>query len=326
MSNKASIAKAVKVYKERSVKGILKTGLRGLNMMCGKHHGYRLGEFIVYAGLAHNFKSSMLMHNAIWAVEYNQPATTAAGKPMILIFSLENEAYQNLMYWFENIYIRIHKQLPKNMSDEDIIECVHNYFETKGFTLIIERYFTSTFGYEEMVAVIEKYKSSGFDIRLIICDTLSQMRKEPNKPKHEQLQILFNQVRNYTNGNGITFITAHHLNRRAAEIASISPNPVASFNGEHFANSIDVDREPDLTIFIHIQLNDKKQPFLTMKRGKHRHVNDTPEAHKYVAYPLTELGLVDDVAGKFAGTRDIYSYGKDKQDDATQTDGANIAL
>lgn len=325
MTNKEQITKAIITYNERKVTHVIHTGLQGLNRMCGKRKGFALGESVMFCALSHNYKSSMLMAIALWIVAYSTPPISSK-KPMILFVSLENEAFENMMQWFHKLYYMLHGKLPENMSDEDIATCIQEYFSSKGYTLVIERYLPAVFGFDELVSLIERYTSSGFKIHAVMIDYLSQMKSpttNSNVANHQAVKILFNSVCNYTKACGITMFSGHQLNRKAAELASIVPNPVKSFGDEHIGLSIAAIQEPDLIIYLHIKRNDNGVPFLTMQRGKHRYVSDTPEAHKYVAYELTDFGLVDDIDSEYNGVADIYANGKEH---ASLDDDSDLVL
>jgi hypothetical protein len=319
-TDKEDISNAFDIYKSRKVSHIMKTGLQGLNQLCGPRGGFALGESVIFCALPHNFKSTMLMSIAKWIVKYSIPPKTDK-KPMILFITLENEAYENMMIWFESIYYDLHGCKPTDMTDEDIINCIHDYFSSKDYVLVIERYLPSTFGFEELVTLIEKYENSGFYIYGVFIDYLQHMKKSSGLNSrvgnHLLIQELFNRVCNFFKAKGTTMFSAHQLNRKAAEIVSSGlPDPVKRFSEDHLAFSMDVAREPDMIVYMHITKNDEGVPFLTLKWGKHRYVHDTPEAHKYVAYELTDNGLIDDVEADFGGTRNIYSKkgGGDKID------------
>jgi hypothetical protein len=130
--------------------------------------------------------------------------------------------------------------------------------------------------------------------------------------KSYQVRELFSRMCNHTKSLGVTLFTAHPLNRKAQEVAATYKNPVTKFTAEHLADSIDVERQVDVSIYVYLAYNDEMQRFLTMQMRKHRYVDDTPEAHKYCAYPFTPLGILDDINDAPRYVKDIYAYGAEQ--------------
>lgn len=319
LTNKADIERAFTTFKERKVTSILKTGLKGLNRMFGPRLGMALGESIIFCALPHNYKSMMLLSMANWIVKYSTPPKGSA-KNLILFISLENEAYENMMLLFERVYVVLTGQRPENVSDKDIITYIHDYFSKCGYTLVVERYLPDQFGFEELMALVERYENSGYKVVSTIIDYLSQMKKgdglSSKVGNHLLIKVLYNKVCNYMKAKGVTMLSAHQLNRKAAELVSSGvPNPVKRFNTDHFADSMDPEREVDMVVYQHIERNDDGEAFLTLSWGKHRYVNDTAQVDKYCAYKFHgDLGIMDDLDSEDNGfTRNIFA-GKGKGD------------
>jgi len=321
--NRKDIVDAFAKYKERKIDFCFKTGLQGLNKMYGKRNGPTLGESSVFCGLPHQYKSGMLMSFAKWAVHYNTvPKSINNKKPMILFITLENEAFENMIWWFEKLYQIISEQPPPDtMTDNEIVDFIYKYFEKNDYTFVIERYLPETFGYNDYVELIESYERAGYRIFMSIIDYLQCMNlrndsgvnfSSTNTQNHLLIKDLFSKMCNYNKSKGISLITAHQLNREAARIVSTGvPYAVKRFNGIHLAYSADVEREPDFLAYINIEKNQKGESFLTVSRGKHRYVDDTPESDKFFAYKFDKYGIPDDVLEeKSRAVKDIYNRKK----------------
>jgi hypothetical protein len=112
---------------------------------------------------------------------------------------------------------------------------------------------------------------------------------------------------NYIKHKGSALFTAHQLNRGAAQLAtSGQTNVVKKFNMSFLSDSMDVQRECDCIIYMFLEKNHLGVPYLTMKMDKHRHVDDTPEAHKACAYRFTPIGIMDDMFTSDQSIKDIY--------------------
>lgn len=310
-----SIRSAYSLYKERRINHVTKTGLQGLNKMFGPANGMALGESILFAARTHNYKSGILIKMPQWIVQYNEPPKCPGKIPMILFISLENEGYLNMVKMFKEMYISIKGCVPPaTMSDDEIVNEIYSYFNKSDYVLIIERYLPAYFGYNEFVELFEKYESAGYRITNVIVDYLSQMKlinygSSSTAGNHALLQTLYNNICNYTKSFGTTLITAHQLNRDASNIAASGvPYPVKRYSERHFADASSIAREVDVIIYQEIERDEQNNAWLTMNWGKHRYVDDTPEACKFAAFPFDpELGILDDINGEARHVRNIYN-------------------
>jgi hypothetical protein len=331
-SKKDSIKGAHNLFQDRQVTHVLKTGLQGLNKMCGSKGGFALGESVLFCALMHNFKSGMLMNMARWIADYSTPPKVENKKPMILFVTLENIGYMNMMDMFSQMYVAITgTQPPANIPSEQLVDTIYEYFNRSDYTLVIERYIPSSFGYDELVRLVEKYENSGFRVVATIVDYLSKMKTHTGSVSrsgdHVMIEELYNKVCNYFKAIGTTIISAAQLNRGASDIvASGIPHPVKNFSERHLAKSIDIAREVDFVCYTHIERDDAGNSWLTMKWGKHRYVTDTPEKDKFVAYKFSNIkggGIPDDINGPYAGVTNIYKTAENNKQ-ATQKEIEDI--
>lgn len=320
MNNREDIAKAVKQHANRT-KHVFKTGLQGLNKMFGKLGGFKLGESITINALKHNYKSGLLMSFAKWIIMYNKPYVDPEhpGIPTILFITLENEANENIMWWFESMYVSAYGKPPEDLREDEIVDLVYDFFQKSGYTLIIERKLGADFGYDEYVQLYEMYQRAGHRILVSIIDYMNMMKKSSSGSKDGRsdlsLRELYNKMCNFNKNRMTTQISAHQLNREAARLVVGGTNVVKKFNDSHYADGMDVGREVDMEIFVHIERNNSGTPFLTMMRGKHRYVNDTPERDKYVAYRFDDVGIVDDIESEESGAvKNIYAEDLSEED------------
>lgn len=310
-SDKESIARGIKKHKQNKVAGTFKTGWHGLNRMFGERGGPARGESIVFAALSHNCKSTMLMNCTKWIVNYNTPIVEAGkGKPTILFISLENEASDNLMCMYRSIYESLTQDSGLNRPDDEVVEFIYEYFNRRGWTLIMERKVGDEFGYEDYKAMFEAYTKAGYYIVAVLVDYFNKMKKSTGSKdgNHLALQSLFENMINFTTEKGATIFTAHQLNTEAARLASSGVNNVVrKFNFEHLEDGKAPFKVPDVVIFCHIETNAYGVKYLTLSLRKHRHVNNTPERHKHTAYRFTQFGIADDIEIKDQSVRDIYT-------------------
>lgn len=328
LSDKESIRKGLSEFKTCEVEGIIKLGLDGLNIAAGPMRlGYVPGETVVFAALPHMYKSGMLLSVARGIARYNRPRTKEFGVPTILFISLENEANKNLMWWFRTAYETTFQKTSFGLTDDEVIDFVFDFYNESGYKLVIERRHPKDFGFNEYVQLIENYEASGHHVVSALVDYVNLMnRNSPDAAKGARddilLRMLYSSLCNYNKAKGILFFTAHALNRVASELAaSGKSNIVRYFNGNMMADAMDVEREVDVIVYMHLETNASTgQRYLTCYKSKHRYVDNIPEAHKYFAYPFTEFGICDDYGKDKPGfTRDIYA---DKPANGSSSTGA----
>ena len=312
--NREQLAKALKVYNTVAVKNKFKTGLQAMNRAL--QGGFAQGSTIVFASLPFSGKSLMLMKMARWMVTLN----TVAGdfnNPTCIFYSLENEVPQNLMQLFKEMYVNEFKRLPPpDISMEDIVNYCYDSFNKYGWKLIIERRIGAEFGFSEFAASYENYVRLGYTPLMCVIDYVNLMAKgsaidsEGTGTNNLQIQTLYNNLCNFVKSRNCTLVTAHQLNRKAAEIARINPiGAVKRFGDDMMADSISVRREVDILFYMNKEFDAAGNAYLTFKLDKHRYVNDTPEKDKYFAYPFFgELGLLDDVNGVETSTSNVFGY------------------
>lgn len=313
--DRTQVAKAIKKGTDRNVRGVIKTGLQGLNRALGNSGGFVAGESIVFNALPHHYKSGLLVSCAVWAVTENVLTTDDGTKPMVLLISLENEGFQNLIWAFRKVYYRETKLSPYGLSDQEIENWIVEFFEKFDTSLFIERHLPQNFGFYEYTQRVAFYKSQGYTIKLSVTDYANLMKKttmtaDGPKGASRDLAIrdLYSNMCNFNKTEGITWVTAHPLNRRAQEVAAGTNNAVKRFNIDMLAESLDVEREVDVSIYVYLESNDVGVKYLTVKLNKHRYVDDTPESHKYFAYPFQkEAGIVEDLHERPGYVTDIYA-------------------
>lgn len=317
LSDKESMKAALQKNRERSVTGVLKLGLHGLNRMLGKSRGLTRGESIMIYALPHNYKSGWIMSAAGWVSLYNTPTLLTGNsgkKALVLLLSLENEAYQNAVWMFRHFYETQMMASSSHLTEDEVTDWTYQAFSARGYTLVVERHKPNEFNYPAFVQCVEDYEASGYEIVTAAVDYPNLMAKDgitqEAAARHDlSVRALISAMCNYTKTKGITFIGAHPLNRKAKELAASGiTNVVKRFDSSHLADAFDVSREVDVEVFMHIERNLDGTAYLTMQRGKHRYVDGTPLAHQYCAYRFhPQFGIRDDLLLSPEFVTDIYA-------------------
>ena len=285
-------------------------------------HLFVTKDFIV----THN--TLTLLKIARWIATLNKVDETYKN-PCLLFFSLENETPQNIRQLFEEFYISENRKLPPtDWTDAQISEYVCRSFNANGWKFLIRRRVGAEFGYDDLVAEFIELKEQGFTPLAVIIDYVNMMKKEGNVENvgnHLQIRQLYTNLCNFLKAHNCCFVTAHQLNRKAAEVVRMNPvGAVKKFTMDMLADSTDPQREVDMVFYQHKEMDTSGNAWLTFKLDKHRYDTTTPEKDKYFAYKFEgPLGIMDDFAGEDASTDNIYAV-KAKNDDDEDEDVTNV--
>lgn len=273
--------------------------------------------------VTHN--SMMLLNFARWAVTLNKVSNTFKN-PTCLFYSLENETPQNLMQLFKALYCNLYQTPPPpDWTNEQIIEFCHERFRVQGWKFVLDRRLGTEFGFNELVTNFEEYVAAGYTPLICIIDYMNIMKKTSSSGDRTegnwlQLRELYSNTVNYLKAKNCCLITAHQLNRKAAEIAQQNPaHVVKRFDISMLADGMDPQREIDCAFYAHKEVNQHGDAYMTMAIKKHRYDDSTPEAHKYFAYRfIPNIGILDDINGPDMSVGNIYAdkyHGKEPKDD-----------
>jgi hypothetical protein len=317
LSDKDSIMRALNTFMDRNIRGVIKTGLQGLNKALGSRGGFGLGETVVFAASSHNYKSGMLVSIMLWTIIYNKIFVEPDKKALVYFVSLENEVNQNLMDVFKILYCRIEKrQVDLNtLSIEMITDWLQKYFSQFDVELFIDRYSPHEFSFRKFTQRYNSFVDLGYQVVLFDLDYMSEARGiDPGDSFSSQGQIQlikenYLKFANHAKSCGYLLATGHQLTKKAEEIARDTRYPVKKFNPSLMADSSDVHRIVDILFFLQLENNVDGHKFLTMVNRKNRGCKDTPENHKFCAYPFTEFGIVDDLEEMPQYVTDIDAWG-----------------
>lgn len=315
-----SVIRSAEKRQTRHSSGIFRLGLHGWNRAYGKSRGTVRGESTFICGQSHNYKSGSLKSFLGWGAAYNTPISTSGRKPLIYMASLENNTDEDQQWIFEQRYIMEHGcRPPSDWTPADRSHWIFEFFEKRGWAVVMDRFQPTDFNFDTFVSVIRELEEAGYEVQMVVLDYLSKAEKmgsQSNASRHEYISSLCSLFCNYCKAKDIAFITGHQLTREAIRSgAGGKTNIVKQYDASHIEGSQGPMREPDVVIFVHLETNTHGVKFLTMYMPKHRYVDDTPEAHKYCAYPFIEgLGIIDDIGGPPKFVTDILSYDPDDVD------------
>lgn len=324
--------------KERAIKNsnTFIFGLQGLNRMFGDCGGLQLGKSLIFCAKTHNYKSGILLDFPCWITKYNAPPKSiptdphTKGKPLMLFFSLENESSKNALHIYNKIVYRYMTRseraeieaLSGDELDEKRSQIIVDFFRSRGWELVIERFEPSEFSFSSFKASFDFYEENGYNVAFTIIDYMALMQYQENSYSNgaQALATLARNIINYTKHRSCSFITANQL--LSDKVANTEGTQIVrKFDVDYIAISKAIANEFDVLFYLNKEFNQNNTPYLTAAWGKHRDCLRTPEAHKYFAYEFTEHGIMDDVAGKDMSLSNIYSVTTDENATSGNTVG-----
>lgn len=310
MSDRKSIMASLRKYNEKRETNVLNLGLQHENTMYGSNGGVCPGEFIAYAASSFHYKSGKLMDIARQIPTYNKPPETAT-KPCAIVFtSLENEVFENLIAWYKAMYYNMYmEEPPADHTPEMIAEYVCEFFEARGFKLLVYRKMGETFGVEEFVAMHEELRKT-YHICASILDYITLMKlPECGANDAKKYQIVANRIGNYGNHTSIPIITGLQLSGEAEMLRnSGQTNRVKSYSPGYLADCKGFMKELDVLFFLECEVNQiTGVKYLTEAKYKHKYQMGIPDEHKYGAWRFQPFGIIDDFGKEDTSVPNIYS-------------------
>jgi hypothetical protein len=285
-------------------RGIMRLGWQALNRMT--QGGFRRGECIVIGALQHNFKTgfslSLFKHIAL----YNKPLMLdPKKKPLLLRISFEDPLTLNLPFLVRNI--KENKTLEPvdimSMSIEEMAQYVTSELSVNGYHIRMMHVNPSMWTYRDVCNKIIELEAEGYEVHACELDYLAMLPTtgcNEGGPTGSNIRDMFRRLRNFMSARKITLITPHQLSTEAKMLIrqGMEENFVAEIaNKGYYDGCRTIDQEVDMELYIHIVKVDGKS-FLTIQRGKHRVVKQTPEAYKNCVLPFENVGDIrDDING-----------------------------
>lgn len=302
---KSNYAEMEKVF---SKEGIIKTPFQGLNEMMGENNGIRRGEFVNVYGLAHNYKSGMLIDLFCGTVLFNDPYVLKEGmKPAIVVISLEDDMHIML----KKIFV-IFKQRETGLAVradtftyDQMAEYVQTTVQARGWHVFFHRVIPSNFNISKYIGLLRHYKNEGYEVAVAINDYLAKMSLEGINQKGangDAMVELHSRVFEYTKANEITHFTGHQLSPDAKREKRLSEEDfIHRLPGRGYTEGASkLDTIPDIEVF----MNKRDTPhgtFMEFLWGKHRGDNTVLDNKRYFAMLFNEkpmYGLPYDVDGE----------------------------
>lgn len=300
--NDALVALFNDALNEISPDEILKYPLQGLNKLTGRQGGGRRGECVVVGGLSHHGKSVLAMQITRGIAMYNTPKPHDPDKtPTILIISAENDLTINMRELYGQCYVNVYGKAPDHMPDvEEAGRFIKETFGKNGWRTYMVRINPDEFTLSDFQSMIYDLETTGHELIACCFDYLSMMSTkgiDNGGVTGQAEQLLWKRVRNMFTVRKTYFISPHQLSTEAALIERDRPSKFLEeiLNRGYYKLCRSLHQEVDLEINIQ-KYKVNGITYIGYGRGKHRGVNDTPEADKVCWYQIDPvLGIVDDI-------------------------------
>lgn len=307
-----------RVQAQQSGQTILQTGYQCINRMLDG--GFRRGETWVIGALQHQWKSGFSLTIFRQLAMYNKPVLKDPTKKALMVrISFEDPLTNN----FEFLYSSF-KQLETGVvpsKDEftalpplEAARYVKSKLHVEGG---YETYFMgvnpSLWTYRDIQNKILSLEAMGYEIHVVMLDYLLKVPTTgcDQGPYGIDIRNLYERLRNFFSARNILFITPHQLsteakvNRRDGELDFVK----GLVDNGYYAGCKQIDQVVDGELFTQIEFEGGKKispAWLTVQRGKHRKVAQTPGEFLFACLPFTKDGIIlDDIYGPDSSSKRV---------------------
>lgn len=303
------------IKEDSSFSGKLKTGWQALNRMTSG--GFRRGEFVTISALQHQYKSGFTTSLFAQLAMNNEPQMIdESKKPLLVLFSLEDDIENAIDFLYKYLYYNEHKELPdfKNVTPEEASKYIKDKLSVNGYHIKILRIDPTSWSFKQLSSKIVGYEAEGYEIHAALIDYLSLIPTVgciTTGPGGTDLRDLFRRCRNLFGSKKITCITPHQLSVDAKQLTrNGEPDAtlVKAIAGKgYYSGSRQLDQEIDLELYIHkAKLNGKQH--VTVGRGKHRGAPIIDENLHYFALPFPpKAPIPEDINGEDTSFNELSS-------------------
>lgn len=293
-------------------RGVLRFGWQGLNRML--QGGIRRGSMTMASGLQHNFKTGFNLSTFKHVALYNKPLVFKEGKkPLLLRITLEDPLTLNLPFLYRNIYENKTGELAdiKNKPVEEVGKYIVDQLSVNGFEIMMLQVDPSGWSYRSLFDKIIELETMGFEVVGLWIDYLAMIPTVgcyDKGPTGSAMRDLYRRVRNFCSARKIAVMTPHQLSTEAKLLVrgGAEENFVKDIANKGYYDSCrTLDQEVDCELYMHIIKADGRS-FLTLQRGKHRLIRQTPQRDLFCVLPFHDIGDIrDDIDGPDTSTKRV---------------------
>jgi hypothetical protein len=257
---------------------VVRTGVRLLNDMLGG--GYEGSRVYVHFGRSGDWKSGMLISDAMWACDprFNPEFVTKdpTRKPAVLFVTMENDVYETIERML-SFALGSHIDL-RGSNVDDIVRAMDNAFSSETCRFVFKYRQSRSISTADLEAMIHDLYMEGYEVVMIVQDYIKRIKAVENfrDQRHLELGAVVDEFSGIAKRYSIPVVTGMQLNREAyvkfeQAIASGKMDAVKSLGASNVGESINVYENADCVIFQgRVTSEALDQLFLTVRLGKMR--------------------------------------------------------
>ena len=295
------------VKSETDGRSILKTGWQGINRML--NGGFRRGEEWVIGALQHKYKTGFSLSLFKQIALYNVPVMlNPTKKPLLLRISFEDALTLNFQFLYQTLKEQEtgEKAEIHGIGTDEMAEYVTKRLSVNGYHTRFMHVNPSLWTYKDICNKILELEDEGYEVHMCMVDYLIKLPTTGCDigPMGHDIRNLYERIRNFMSSRKILFITPHQLSTDAKVLIRDGRNEfVKELTGRgYYSGTKQLDQVVDGELFIHIEILNKES-YLTVQRGKHRIIEQTPVEHQYCVLKFHSIGGIPDDFGKADTTR-----------------------
>lgn len=310
LSDDAAVLDLVeRVQRQEDGTHILQTGWQCINRMLDG--GFRPGEQWVIPALEHKWKTGFSKSLLRQFAQYNDSVSIRdiSKKPCLVHMSFEDSIESSFQFLYKSLWENESGNVLIELPDDpvEIANYVKDKMTARGWELFMYDVNPSQWTYMDICNEILRLEARGYEVRVLMLDYLLKLPTTGclQGPHGVDIRNLFERVKAFTAPRKITMITPHQLGPSANNVLrEFSTGFVKEVNGgHHYAGTSQLGQVIDGELYIHIEYDGKGRAYLTIQRGKHRKIGQTPIEYLYAALMFMAGGVVLDDVDKFDTTR-----------------------
>jgi len=268
------------------------SGWKELNVMT--QGGFRRGEFWIIYALQHKYKSGFTRSLFMQLALHNTPKLTDPNKkPLMVFISFEDDADIMFDFMYKYLYYNEYDKLPDlaEVTGADVAKYIKQKLTATGYHIKILRINPSDWTYKSLFNKILEYEANGYEMHSLFIDYLYKLPTTGcvTGPAGVDVKDLFNRVRNLCSSKGILAVTPHQISSDGKQLIRNGVpdiNFVKEIAGKDYSEgSKGVSQIADGELYLHIA-RIKRQPYLTVQRGKHRTPGILDDDKMYFTLPF----------------------------------------
>ena len=286
---------------------ILRLGYQGINRMLDG--GIRRGEEIVIGALQHQYKTGFSLSIFKQIALYNVPQLIdPTKKPLLLRISFEDDITLNFQFLYQSLKENETGEAVdvSKISNKVMARYVQEKLQANGYHIKLMRVDPTMWTYKDICNTMLELESDGYEIHVCMLDYLTMVPTTgcTQGAMGSDIRDMYKRMRNFCNRRKIALITPHQLSSDAQRLIRDGRTDfVREIAGKgYYQGCQSLDNEVDVELYIHIEIVNGKS-FLTIQRGKHRKIKQTPIEDRYCVLPFHDIGAIRDDLGKADTTR-----------------------